>query len=286
MQERVVWQTARGQLDLAIPRIMGIVNVTPDSFYDGGKLPTTEAAIRHALSLIEQGADLIDIGGESTRPGAQPVSAEEELGRILPVIRGVLTQSPDAIISVDTVKSQVAHAVMNEGAAILNDVSGLRLDPGVGEVAAATGAGLVLMHSRGDVTEMASYKSAVYSDPVAEVSAELGTMATTARRLGVQPDHIVLDPGIGFSKRTEHTLALIARLEELTTLGYALLLGPSRKRFIGELTGGLPAAERLEGTIAACVAGLLAGARIFRVHDVQPVRRALEVAEAIWRARA
>jgi dihydropteroate synthase len=165
-------------------------------------------------------------------------------------------------------------------------VSGLRLDPGIGAVAAATDAGLVLMHSRGSVAEMASYDAAVYgADPVAEVSTELGAMVATARGLGVEPQHIVLDPGIGFSKRTEHSVRLIARLDALKSHGYPLLLGPSRKRFIGELTGGLPSSERLDGTVAACVAGLFNGARIFRVHDVQQVRRALDVAEAIRQAR-
>ena len=287
LQPRRVWRTARSDLDLERPRIMGIVNVTPDSFYDGGRLPTADSAIGHALQLLEQGADLIDIGGESTRPGAQPISAQEELARVLPVIRGVLSRSPETIISVDTVKSQVARAAMECGAAVLNDVSGLRLDRRIGTVAAESNAGLVLMHSRGSVAEMASYATAVYnSDAVAEVSGELGAAAAAAEELGVKPDHIVLDPGLGFSKRTEHSVALMARLAELQTHGYPLLIGPSRKRFIGELTGGAPAADRLEGTIAACVAGLFQGARIFRVHDVKAVRRALDVAEAIRRASA
>jgi dihydropteroate synthase len=285
MQERREWKTARGPVALDVPRIMGIVNVTPDSFYDGGRLVNAEQAIEHALSLVAQGADLIDIGGESTRPGARPISAEEELGRIMPVIQGVLADAPLTLISVDTVKSEVARAAVEQGVAVLNDVSGLRLDPAIADVAAASGAGLVLMHSRGGIAEMASYATAEYSrDPTAEISDELGRMSDSARECGVEAAQIVIDPGIGFSKRTEHSVAIIARLSRLHALGYPILLGPSRKRFIGELTGGLPATDRLEGTIAACAAGLLNGARIFRVHDVQPVRRALLVAEAIRRA--
>ena len=287
VQPRRVWRTARGELDLERPRIMGIVNVTPDSFYDGGRLPTPDSAIAHALQLVKQGADIIDVGGESTRPGAQPVSAQEELARVLPVIRGVLSSLPEMIISIDTVKSEVARAALECGAAVLNDVSGLRLDRRIGSVAAESNAGLVLMHSRGSVAEMASYELAVYNgDAVAEVSGELGRAAAAAVELGVNSDHIVLDPGLGFSKRTEHSVALIARLAELQAHGHPILIGPSRKRFIGELSGGAPSADRLEGTIAACVAGLLQGARIFRVHDVKAVRRALDVAEAIRRASA
>jgi dihydropteroate synthase len=282
-----LWKTAVTDIDLDVPRIMGIVNVTPDSFHDGGRLPTTQAAVDHALALLDEGADILDIGGESTRPGAKPVSAADELERVRPVIAGILKLRRAAIVSVDTVKSEVATVVMSEGTSILNDVSGLRLDPALADVAAAAGAGLVLMHSRGSVAEMASYDTAVYGrDAVAEIGTELAASAQRARDHGVAADRIVIDPGLGFSKRTEHSVAMIARLKQLQTHGYPVLLGPSRKRFIGELTGGLPSSERLEGTIAACVAGLFAGARIFRVHDVKPVRRALQVADAIRRAQA
>ena len=280
------WFTARGALSLDVPRIMGIVNVTPDSFHVGGRHLNAEAALAHASSLLEAGADILDIGGESTRPGANPVSVEEELDRIRPVLRGVIERWPDVLLSVDTVKADVARIALEDGACIVNDVSGLRLDPLMGEVVARAGAGLVLMHSRGRVSEMASYDRAVYgSDPVAEIVAELAQQVELAKRAGVDAERIVLDPGVGFSKRTEHSVAVIARLNELRELGHEVLLGPSRKRFTGELAGGLPPEDRLEGTIAACVAGLFCGARIFRVHDVLPVRRALLVAQAVLSAR-
>jgi dihydropteroate synthase len=281
------WSTARGALSLDIPRIMGIVNVTPDSFHDGGRYFDAEAAVLHAGALLEAGADVLDLGGESTRPGAQSVSEREELRRIRPVLRGVLQRWPGVLISVDTVKSEVARAALAEGAAIINDVSALRSDAAMADVVARAGAGLVLMHSRGSVSDMASYETAVYgADPVSEVVAELSLQVEQARQAGVQAHQIVLDPGIGFSKRTEQSVAVLARLDALRSLGYPVLIGPSRKRFLGELAGGLPADQRLEGTIAACVAGLLGGARIFRVHDVLPVRRALAVAEAIRQAHS
>jgi dihydropteroate synthase len=276
------WLTARGELSLHVPRIMGILNVTPDSFSDGGQFLTPESAVAQAERLLTEGADLLDIGGESTRPGARPVSAEQELERVVPVIREVLRRRPETIVSIDTVKAEVARGAVEAGAAIVNDVSGFRLDAEIARVTARTGAGALLMHSRGTVEDMANYATAVYgSDPVAEIQAELHAAAQRALDAGVDARAIVLDPGIGFSKRTEHSVAVLAQLRRLVSLGYPLLVGPSRKRFVGELTGGLPADQRLEGTIAACVVGLLNGARIFRVHDVGPVRRALQVAEAI-----
>ncbi|HEX7049036.1 MAG TPA: dihydropteroate synthase [Longimicrobiales bacterium] len=276
------WRTARGSVPLDRPRIMGILNVTPDSFWDGGRYAAPDAALAHAAALVEQGADLIDIGGESTRPGARPVPTDEELSRILPLIREVARRWPEVMISVDTVKAPVARAALDEGAAVVNDVSGLRLDPELGEVAAEAGAGIVLMHSRGGIEEMARYDLAQYGpDPAGEVAAELAGALDRARRAGIDEAAVVVDPGLGFSKRTEHSVAVLAHLDRLLALDRPVLIGPSRKRFVGELAGGLPVAERLEGTIAACVAGLLHGARLFRVHDVAAVRRALDVAEAI-----
>jgi dihydropteroate synthase len=281
------WYTARGALSLDVPRIMGIINITPDSFYHGGRHTDVQAAVSHAGQLLQAGADILDIGAESTRPGASAVGVDEELQRVRPVIRAVVERWPDALISIDTVKSEVAAAALEEGAAIVNDVSALRLDARMGDVIARSGAAVVLMHSRGGVAEMASYESAVYgADPIAEIVRELGEQAERAERAGVENRRIVLDPGIGFSKRTEHSVAVIAHLDAVLALGYPVLLGPSRKRFLGELAGDLPADQRLEGTIAACVAGLFGGARIFRVHDVGPIRRALLVAESIRRARA
>ena len=280
------WVTCRGPIALDRPRILGIVNLTPDSFYDGGLHAGVEAAVAHAARLLEEGADILDVGGESTRPGARPVDADEELARVLPVVRELVRRFPDVPISVDTVKASVARATLAEGAAIVNDVAALRLDPALPEVVAATGAGVVLMHSRGGVGEMASYALAEYgSDPVGDMVLELAGALDRALGAGIADEAIVLDPGLGFAKRTEHSIALLARLDRILALGRPVLLGPSRKRFVGDVAGGLPPAERLDGTVAACVAGLLAGARVFRVHDVAPVRRALAVAEAVRRAR-
>jgi dihydropteroate synthase len=232
--------------------------------------------------MIEDGADLLDIGGESTRPGAEPISAAEEWSRVVPVVSELARRFPAVPISVDTVKAEVARAVLAEGAAIVNDVSCLRLDPDLGRVAADARAGLILMHSRGTVDRMASYDLAEYGpDPVADIANELSGALARAAMAGVAPEHIVLDPGLGFAKRTEHSLAVLAHLDRILALGHPVLVGPSRKRFVGELAGGLPPAERLEGTLAACVAALFKGARLFRVHDVAALRRALDVAEAI-----
>lgn len=261
---------------------MGILNVTPDSFWDGGRFAGETAAFRHAGRLVEEGADILDVGGESTRPGAAAVPVAEEIRRVAPLVRACRREWPELPISVDTVKSAVAAAALDEGATIINDVSGLRLDPALATVCAERGAGVVLMHSRGNVEEMARYDTAVYgADPVAEIVAELAAAADRARAAGIPRDAVVLDPGLGFSKRTAETVAVLRQLHRFAELGYPLLLGPSRKRFIGELAGGLAAADRLAGTIAACVAGWLAGARLFRVHDVAPVRHALLVAEPL-----
>ncbi|MGQ0814662.1 MAG: dihydropteroate synthase [Gemmatimonadota bacterium] len=279
---RLTWRTGRGNLYFDKPRVMGILNVTPDSFFDGGRHSGTAAALHHAEVLLAEGADLIDVGGESTRPGAQPVAIAEESQRIVPVVRAIVRQWPEAIVSVDTVKSEVAAAAAAEGAAVINDVSGLRIDARIAEVVATNGLGLVLMHSRGTVSEMASYETARYgTDPVAEIVQELSDAAENALRRGVDVGQIVLDPGLGFSKRTEHSLAVLAQLERMIALGYPVMVGPSRKRFIGELSGGLPPAERLEGTLGAIVAARARGAVLFRVHDVRAARRALDVTDAI-----
>jgi dihydropteroate synthase len=279
------WCTARASLRLDRPVVVGVLNVTPDSFWDGGRHAGVEAAVRHAGRLLEEGADVLDVGGESTRPGALPTGRGEEMQRVVPVVAAVLERWPDAIVSVDTVKSTVARAALDVGAAIVNDVSGLRLDPQLGAAAAAAGAGVILMHSRGSVDRLASYELAEYGDDcVAEVRSELAEAVARAHRAGVADASIVVDPGLGFAKRTEHSLALIGQLPRLTELGFPILVGPSRKRFLGEAVGGLPPELRLEGTLAACVAALFGGARLFRVHDVAEARRALDLAEAIRRA--
>lgn len=276
------WRTARGWVDLGRPVVVGILNVTPDSFWDGGRYAGLDAALAAAEGMLGAGADAIDLGGESTRPGARAVAASEEMARILPVLRELVRRWPTVPITIDTVKAEVARAALEEGAAGINDVSGLRLDPAMAEVVAGAGAGLVIMHSRGPVERMARYEMAQYGpDPVGDVVAELAAARDRALEAGVHRDAIVLDPGLGFSKRTEHSVAMLAHLDRIIALGHPVLIGPSRKRFIGELGGGLPADQRLEGTIAACVFGLLRGARLFRVHDVGAIRRALDVAESL-----
>jgi dihydropteroate synthase len=272
------WRTARSDIALGQPVVAGILNVTPDSFWDGGRHTTVEAAVHHAEALLEEGAGILDIGGESTRPGAQPVTAAEEIARVLPVIAALRARWPDAPISVDTVKGEVARAALAAGASIINDVSGLRLDPTIASAVAEHGAGLILMHSRGATDTMASYDLAQYGgDVVAESLAR-------AHDAGVSEQAIVLDPGLGFAKRTPHSLIILAQLSRIVNLGFPVLVGPSRKRFIGETAGGLNAGQRLEGTIAACVLALMHGARLFRVHDVGPVRRALLLADAVRKA--
>ncbi len=276
------WRTARGELSLDRPRIVGILNVTPDSFWTGARHERLDRALEWTAELLEQGVDMIDVGGESSRPGASPVTEEEELQRVVPVVRELTRRWPDLLVSIDTVKAGVAAAALDEGACAVNDVSGFRLDPTIAGVVARHGAGVVLMHSRGDIATMASYANADYGrDPVGDVVAELGEALGRARTAGVSDASIVLDPGLGFSKRTQHSTAMLAQLPRLVALGRPVLVGPSRKRFVGDLAGGLPPEERLEATLAACVVALLHGARLFRVHDPRPVRRALDVAEAL-----
>ncbi len=289
----MIWRHATGILTLDRPRIVGIVNVTPDSFSDGGMLRTIDDARRHVDRLVTEGADVIDIGGESTRPqGATPVSAEEEIGRVLPLIEAVRREHPELPISVDTVKAPVAMSAMRAGASIVNDVSSFRLDDDMASVCAESGAGVVLMHSRGDVATMATFEHARYgADSVSEVCAELAASVDRALAAGVCPECIVVDPGIGFAKRGEDSLTVLANLRRLASLGrgngereekrYPLLVGVSRKRFIGAITNATSPGDRVFGTVGANVAALERGARLFRVHDVKPNRDALDVAWAI-----
>ncbi|HEX6062697.1 MAG TPA: dihydropteroate synthase [Longimicrobiales bacterium] len=276
------WSTGRGSIDFSKPRVMGILNVTPDSFWDGGQHSGVTAALHQAEAMVHAGADIIDVGGESTRPGAQAVGAATEIARVVPVVQGIARTFPDLPVSVDTVKSETARAAADAGAAIINDVSGLRLDPGVAAVVAAYALGIVLMHSRGSVAEMAQYRMADYgTDVVGEIIDELRVSIASARAAGVAAAAIAIDPGLGFSKRTEDSVLALRELDRLVALGQPVLVGPSRKRFIGELSGGLPPEERLPGTLAACVAAFAKGAHIFRVHDVAAARHALDVAHAI-----
>jgi dihydropteroate synthase len=279
------WRTACGNVSLGRPVLVGILNVTPDSFWDGGRHANVEAAVRHAAALLEQGADIIDVGGESTRPGARAVSAAEEIARVVPVLEAVQRRWPDVPLSVDTVKGDVALAALAAGAAIINDVSALRLDPALGTAVAMHHGGLILMHSRGTVENMARYELAEYgTDPVGAVQRELAEAVGRARAAGVCEEAIVVDPGLGFAKRTEHSLAVLAGLQRIAGLGFPVMVGPSRKRFIGDVAGGLEVDQRLDGTVAACVLALVNGALLFRVHDVAPVRRALLLADAVRRA--
>ncbi len=282
------WRLRTRTLTLERPRILGIINVTPDSFSDGGKFFSVDAAVEHGLRLVEEGADALDVGGESTRPqGAVPVEATEERRRVVPVVRALVERLPAIPISVDTVKSEVAAAALEAGAEIINDVSAFRLDPRSAVVCAAAGAGVILMHSRGTVSDMATYTHARYgADVVGEVLTELRASVAFATSAGVARERIALDPGIGFAKRSEHSLAVLAGLDRLVAEGYPVVVGVSRKRVVGELSGvGVPA-ERVEGTIGANVVALTLGVRIFRVHDVRAARRALDVAWGIWRSRA
>jgi len=280
----LIWRLRGRELKVDGPIIMGILNATPDSFSDGGRFFSPTAAVAHALGMIEAGADIVDVGGESTRPGAEPVSESEEIERVLPVVEELARRQPQAAISIDTVKSGVARVALDAGAHIVNDVSALRLDPAIAKACAERGAGLVLMHSRGSVADMATFAHAEYRDVVAEVVAELGESVVIARKAGVQDQQIVLDPGVGFSKKSEHSLAILAGLRRLTNLGFPVLVGASRKRFIGEITGVGEPGLRLGGTLGASVAALALGAHIFRVHDVREHREALDVAWRIIRS--
>lgn len=281
------WRVKDRVLALDRPLIMGILNVTPDSFSDGGRFFSVEDAVAHARRMVTEGADIVDVGGESTRPqGAVPVDAEEEKRRIIPVITELAGTLPDVLISIDTVKGSVASAALAAGAHIVNDVSAFRLDPRMGEICADASAGVVLMHSRGSVSEMGTYAHARYDDVVREVLSELHERVTAARDLGVAPEAIALDPGIGFAKRAEHSLAMLAAIPELVERGHPVVVGVSRKRFVGEVAGVKGTEERLYGTIGANVAALERGARIFRVHDVAPHRQALDVAWAVARTDA
>ncbi len=258
--------------------IMAAVNVTPDSFSDGGLFYEPQRAVEHALELAEQGADILDIGGMSTRPGSEPVSPQEELQRVLPVIQR-LAAACDKPISIDTYRASVAQAALEAGATIINDITALQGDPRMPELAARSGAGVVLMHMQGRPRDM--QKNPTYQDVVAEVRDFLAQRAQAAQAAGVARRRIVLDPGIGFGKTFDHNLQLIKGLPALVELGYPVLVGASRKAFIGHLTGREDPLERLNGTIAVHVLAAALGAHIVRVHDAGPLREALAVSDAV-----
>lgn len=263
------------QLDLSQPRVMGIVNVTPDSFSDGGKFNSTEKAIEHALQLVEEGADILDIGGESTRPGATPVPLDEELKRVIPVIEGL--RSIGVPLSIDTYKPQVMQAAIDAGAHIINDVCALR-EPQALEIVAASQAGVCLMHMQGQPQTMQADPQ--YDDVVKEVKDFLQARLHAAEQAGIDRSRIVLDPGFGFGKRTAHNLTLLNHLADIEALGLPLLIGLSRKSVLGQVVGS-SVDERVHASIAASVIAVMKGASIVRVHDVKPTVDALKIVAAV-----
>ncbi|HXM51599.1 MAG TPA: dihydropteroate synthase [Pyrinomonadaceae bacterium] len=275
------WKLARHSLPYGERTlVMGVLNVTPDSFSDGGQFFSFDQAIAQAEQMISEGADIIDIGGESTRPGSEFVSVEEELQRVIPVIERLAAKT-SVPISIDTTKALVAHAALQAGAEICNDISALRFDPLLADEVANANAGLVLMHSRGTPKTMQQLPPV--ADIMSEVIRDIRESIAIAQRHGVASDSIAIDPGIGFGKTAEQNLELIAKLDQLARefVDYPLLIGTSRKSFIGKLLDNAPADERLNGTIATIAAAVLNGAHIVRVHDVKPAMEAMRVAEAI-----
>lgn len=260
------------------PVVVGILNVTPDSFSDGGDFLDPEAAAEHAASMLDEGAGIIDVGGESTRPGSDPVPQEEEIRGVVPVIERILAARPEAVISVDTYRSETAAAALEAGARIVNDVTALRGDPAIGGLCADRGAGLVLMHMRGDPRTMQDEPR--YDDVVDDVRAFLAERLEATLAAGVAEERIWLDPGIGFGKTLDHNLELLRRLGELRELGRPLVVGASRKSFIGKIDGS-EVGDRLGGTIASSVLAAAAGADVLRVHDAAESRQALLMAAAI-----
>lgn len=261
------------------PVLMGILNVTPDSFSDGGDFLNPDHAAKQAANMLEEGARIIDVGGESTRPGSDPVSPEEELRRVIPAIRGISEAHPGATISIDTYRAATAEAALRAGAHIVNDVTALRGDPALASVVAEAGCPVVLMHMLGEPKTM--QREPRYGDVVHEVQGFLAGRAEYAESEGIKMENIVLDPGIGFGKTMEHSLALLNHLDAIVELGYPVLLGASRKSFIGKISGLEEAKDRVAGTVATSVLGYERGATFFRVHDVRANREALEVAAAI-----
>lgn len=266
---------------LALPSVMAIVNTTPDSFSDGGDFADASSAVRAASEALDAGAQIVDIGGESTRPGARLVEASEELARVLPVIRAVREARPHAILSIDTLKSAVARAAVDAGAAMVNDVSGLDGDAAMAETVAELDVPIVIGHRRGDAATMQSLAN--YRDVACEVRDELAARCERALAAGIPRDRILIDPGLGFAKRADHNWELLARLPELIALGYPVVVGASRKSFLGELLGGRPPKERDDASLACAVLAAAAGASIVRVHRAAPAVDALAVVERLRR---
>jgi dihydropteroate synthase len=276
-----LWHVRGRQIDLSSRTlVMGILNVTPDSFSDGGQFSTTAAAIEHGLRLVEQGADIIDVGGESTRPGrVESVTASQETERVLPVIEALRNRAPDALLSIDTFKTEVARAALDAGAHIVNDVSALSRSPEIAQHVASTGAGLILMHMLGTPETM--QQEPTYANVLVEIRNYLRERMQVAIAAGVPEANIAVDPGIGFGKTVDHNVEILAGLEYLRLLQRPICVGVSRKGFLGRLTGDLPVDQREDATVAAHTAAVLHGATIIRTHDVQRARRSLAVVDAI-----
>ncbi len=277
----MTWQLAGGRtLDLrAHGAIMGIVNVTPDSFSDGGAFFDPDRAAAHAVAMLDEGAAIVDVGGESTRPGADPVSAEDELARVLPVVEAILAHRPRGVISIDTSKAVVARAALERGAAIINDVTALRGDPDMAAAVAEYGAGVILMHMQGEPRTMQA--NPTYSDVVAALRAFFAERLAAAQAAGISADRVAFDPGIGFGKTVAHNLTLLRNLEALSAAGRPLVLGVSRKSFLAKIAGAEDLPERLWPTVALTVLGRERGAGVLRVHDVRPNLLALRTVEAL-----
>jgi dihydropteroate synthase len=273
--------------------VMGILNTTPDSFSDGGAFATPARAIEHTLSMFDEGADMVDIGGESTRPGKRkPLGLQEEIDRVLPVLEGVLRHRPQSILSIDTYKSATAAAALEAGAEIVNDVSGLSWDDAMAQVCAASGCGVVLMHLQGRLGEWQELPPMDGKAMIALIKQELGERLEQAMQAGIERDRIVLDPGFGFGKAFDRNYFLLVGLEELSRLGQPLLAGVSRKAFLGRTLSHLyqgvevPTGSRGNASVAAITAAILAGAQLVRVHDVRPAREAAAIADAVLKAAA
>ena len=272
------WKIGAGrvlELHSAQPRIMGILNITPDSFYDGGQYDNLETAYERASQMVFEGADIVDIGGESSRPGARTVNSGEEAERVLPLVAGIAETMPDTVLSVDTYKADIALKAVSAGAHIINDISGGLLDPGLFEAVAESGAGYVLMHMRG--TPQTMQQDTAYSDLIDEINGFFEKRISAAVAAGIDEERIVIDPGIGFGKGAEDNYRLINNLGSFAGFGRPILLGPSRKSFLS-LSGQHGAGDRLEGTLAAVTVATMTGADILRVHDVSQVRKAASVA--------
>jgi dihydropteroate synthase len=265
------------------PVVVGILNITPDSFSDGGDFLDPEAAVDHALAMLDEGAGILDLGGESTRPGSEPVSQEEEIRRVIPVLKRILAVRPEAVISVDTYRAGTATAALEAGARLINDVTALRGDARMASVVEQAACSVILMHMQGEPKTMQNEPH--YEDVVREVRDFLAQRAEYAIAAGVRPENLIVDPGIGFGKNLEHNLALLRNLRTIVDLGFPVLIGASRKGFIGRITGAREARGRVFGTVATTVLAYERGATFFRVHDVLANREALAVAEAMLGVR-